>query len=393
MPLNLENLFDMAAMEVGGEHASGGNAQVRWKNVTFTLGKSYPQKRKLDKIDHEKQIWVYRPIATAAWGTNRTVAVKYNNTSGAAASVTIPAQIPMLYGDHGTLGIGTFRAPAFFVNVTRRPNIVDSSGTITRGADIFIPSSNNTNVYLEQMANYGFAGTANDTFLNSTNCSGSGQTSEWQPYYTTRGSYSVLGMPGSKAILSGVSFKLEAWGQKKRPTRYQVALVQFDERVAPEFNSRGATEQYLTYPQSTDQNQFWTEFMRGKMWHPWSVGYGPQKYLKILASDSFDIEPTNNTDNDGDPQCVMKRYYFQLNRMCHFNWGGDNYSDPAVDGPGINNVNCEITHCDVDPKARLYVMVYASNYYKQTMTSAGTVNADYVPCCAFDCRTIWTMAT
>lgn len=374
----------------------GGNSQLRYRSVSFNLGASHPTKRKLDKIDHEKQVLSYRCYGGSQWGNLRNVLMHFNGTAGTTSNVSIPANIPIVNANVGSGGTTFVQAPMFFINVTRRPNVVDASGTINNSADIFVPSSSQatTAVTLDQGANQATGTWTGFRYYNGNKADGSGVEQKWTHYYTTRGPTSVAGCPHVKGILDAVSFKLEAWGQAKRPTRYNVALVQFDEKVAPEFNSRGDPELSLSYASSTDAAQFWNELIRGKCYHPWSTGYGPMKYLKILAQDSFDIEPTNNTDADSDPQCVMKNYYFRLNRMCHFSWGSDNASDPVTTGKGININAADHLHADVDPKARLYIMVSATNFKQVNVNAADFVmDKDYVPSCSFDLKTYWTLAT
>lgn len=171
---------------------------------------------------------------------------------------------------------------------------------------------------------------------------------------------------GPRFIMRWVNAKLDLWGAKAQPTVYTVGLVQFnDDDMVPVANG-------LTTPAITE---YWREFFNPLIYNPSasnaSVFNKPP--MKFMWRKQVEIDPTSSTETDADPHCKSLNLWFSMNRRCNFAWKRTVGAQPAVADVGTskwdNFTSTEVSQ-QVDPRARVYLVVYCNKFYQSDTTYA-----------------------
>lgn len=330
------------------------------------------------------------PTVTA-WGKIKT------HTNPAAAGVCyygVPGAIPMV-NQANSLSGGT-RLPGLLMSLTRIPNKIVSAGTVSPAtANIMLPFVDTAGQFVWKNVDTGTTSGVAD--LQGIGIGGV-YSSDLQQIKTTTSSVAGADVyPGRFAILKNVNLKLELWGQNKRPTKYHIVLCQLDDDIVPDIPSdtTTVTGRSATFGPVSQGTKFWVNEFKPYAHHPWSATYVPTTgRMKALWSDTVYIEAKSNEDQDEVPQCRMKNYTFNFNRKCHFDWAGYEGHNNTED-----NVNDDYTEafqtnlrCDVDPKARIYLLIKAENFKAESPAATSAITADYIPSMSMKCKWTWEMA-
>lgn len=172
---------------------------------------------------------------------------------------------------------------------------------------------------------------------------------------------------GPRFIMRYVNAKLDLWGAKAQPTIFKIKLMQFkDDDLCP---FAGAT--------TAANSEFWREFFNPLLFNPSATN--PDIFNKlpfrVLWSKEVQIDPTSSTETDADPHCKSLNLWFNTNRRCNFAWKRTVGTVPTLADVGTAKwdsfVPTEI-NAQVDPRARLYLMVYCNKFVPESTSAAQT---------------------
>lgn len=167
----------------------------------------------------------------------------------------------------------------------------------------------------------------------------------------------------SKAMIKSANIKMNCWGAKSKATEYIIQLVQFtDDELVPSHEGFAAVPATAITTKRTD---FYQSLIKKLTFNPISSTGGTfNKRMKVLKSQSFIIQPNSTDDGDADPQVRTVSMYVAMNRVMNYTESATNLttdvitnddSDYAVQGSPSFKPQAR-------PKARVYLMIRASNY-------------------------------
>lgn len=216
--------------------------------------------------------------------------------------------------------------------------------------------------------------------LNGQASDGTTLATNWQVEQSSHLPGSVGAVPLENAIHKWSSLDLELWGCKNKPTKFHIALVQFNEDVLPDWNLK-----------SNQEAEFWQSMVKHYTYNPLAKmddGFNRNK-MKILRQYTYNIDPTASFENDADPHVKTVKLYYKFNRMCNFSW---QFSTPTVQTVADMNqadyrTETQQPQTQVHPNARIYVMVRASNFTQ--LTSPAPVDNTTNPSISWRMRTCY----
>lgn len=239
------------------------------------------------------------------------------------------SQFGGLYGNIGLLNVspttttGPFQVPMNLWELTSSPNVIN--GTITYPAIRWEP------VFSSPLASATLSWT-NDGSLSIEN------TDNPVTYSTN--------MPSGSSHLNWIKAKMLFYAPTTLPCRFQIDIVQFkDTRLVP-----GAT--------ATDfSRSFYQAMVKRFAYSPLEDGDTKyQKYLKVLYTQSFILNPKETTES---VNTILRQVdiFLRLNRRCTYDWEDtDGMNMISLD----NQVNIGANNkTQVHPRARIFMIVRA----------------------------------
>lgn len=221
------------------------------------------------------------------------------------------------------------------------------------------------------------AGTTNIAWnsLTTQSQNGAAVVQNWLFEKSGHTNTAVPSHPMEQSIHKWTSLDLELWGQTSKPTMYTIYLCQFNEDVLPGTTYTSSVGSYSTI---TDQNavEFWQSMVKRYTYSPLlkiDDGYSNKK-IKILKQYKVNIDPTATYENDPDPHVKTLKLFYRFNRRCNFQWKYSNAAGQTIadmDDKDWQQEDGE-NQCQVHPNARLFVMIRASNFQRQTLLSSAT---------------------
>lgn len=205
---------------------------------------------------------------------------------------------------------------------------------------------------------------------------------------------------GSNALLHSADITLQLYGQKNKATRYRVMICQFDEDNSPIQDTvvgSATPDLAVGYPTTSDAGMFWVNWIKKLCFNPAHKGVNAKTVgMRVMFERYIYIDPVQNTDNDGSPQVCTYRLQPFFGRLLNYRWSnpsGDPITEAWTNAAGMNSRYAEL-QCDVEPKARIYLVVTADNYTQTTQTSPGpiTTGSDTIPSMEFDINTTWRVS-
>lgn len=179
------------------------------------------------------------------------------------------------------------------------------------------------------------------------------------------------GVAQEKSFLDWVRIRATLYGAKNRPMTIRMRLVRFlDESAAP--------EQTLSTTEQTQGNAFWYAYIKSLVAHPISGGSSPvlNKNLKVLASKTFQFQPSNSTDLDTDPQHKTIDWFRRMALRLSYAGGQQSstaFSNTSVVNAGIQSQDAGLTHLGTRPSKvqdNVYLLIDC-NAYGPTPTVGG----------------------
>lgn len=193
----------------------------------------------------------------------------------------------------------------------------------------------------------------------------------WQVEKSTHNEASQLAYPNDSSIMKWIQIELELNGQTQNPTKWTIELCKFNEDVIPMLTV-GST--------ITDGNygEFWDNEMKQYTYSPLAQlvpGY-KKKMKTVIRRWNVDLDPTASFENDARPHVKTFRIFLRTNRKCTYDWSYDNAAPQAGTTTAFEDADYkqedQENRCSVSPKARMYLVVRASNYVYLTDPAAQT---------------------
>jgi len=222
-----------------------------------------------------------------------------------------------------TATTGPFETPMHLWEVTACPNIVN--GVVTTPQIGWFPTLSTPldSATLSWQQAFGFTVENSD---NATNI--------------------IDNYPNANDTLEWVQAKMIFYAPTTRPSRFQVDLVQFkDTRLVPDANT-GVTQFATAFYQAMSKRFAFSPLETGDTKY--------QKYLKVLDSKTFIIEPKETTDTVNTNMKEVNLFY-RLNRRCTYDWADQDRMDMLVNAGQINTGQTISTQ--VHPRARIFLIV------------------------------------
>ena len=157
-------------------------------------------------------------------------------------------------------------------------------------------------------------------------------------------------LPSGSSTLDWMSARLLFYNSLTLPTRYQIDVVQIkDTRLMPETASVNTATPFHV--------AFWQAMVKRFTQNPLETGDTKyQKYLKVLHSQSFILNPKETTET---VNTIMRQIsiFMRLNRRCTYDW-----QDSAK--MGMLNLSTQVNldgaiQTQVHPRARIFLMIRA----------------------------------
>lgn len=163
-------------------------------------------------------------------------------------------------------------------------------------------------------------------------------------------------LPHNKDILKWVNIKLNCWGAKARSTKFTISIVRFKDHELQPTPFISANEK---------RNGLFQSLLKPIAHNPISMtGSDMRKYMKVLRSETFLIQPTSTTETDQDPHVRTLKWFCKFNRLIDYAQR-ENVLNRAVDvvdesdfAVNIGNQNSSYA----ESTKRLYLMISATNY-------------------------------
>lgn len=177
-------------------------------------------------------------------------------------------------------------------------------------------------------------------------------------------------LPHNKDILKWVSIKMNCWGAKARSTKFTVSIVRFKDEVLQPTPFLAPNEKRTGLFQS---------ILKPISFNPVSTtGSDMRKFLKVLRTETFIIQPTSTTESDQDPHVRTLKWFCRFNRLIDYvqrenslNTKED-VADQADYAINIGNQNAAYANAT----KRLYLMISATNYGKDGEDDTSPTNVE-----------------
>lgn len=190
--------------------------------------------------------------------------------------------------------------------------------------------------------------------------------------------------PKRRCMLDWVRAKMVLYGAYNQVTKFKIMFVQLKEDwLHPDFvyDAPGLPNN-LSNPYAQQAAQFWRAFTASFSQHPANsvVGYNP-KYMKIIKQFNFVLQQNNSTDTyqGSIGHNKVMDIFMPLNRVCKYDWlrnTSAGITDYKAAGYDHYNGNLSTT---VHPKARIYMIVMASNWVFVDAQSGGVPQVSNTP--------------
>jgi hypothetical protein len=178
---------------------------------------------------------------------------------------------------------------------------------------------------------------------------------------------SISNWPANNDILDWCQIKTMFYAPTSRPSRIQIDVVQFkDTRLVPD-NTTGVSQFACAFYQAMSKRFTLSPLETG------SEHY--QKYLKVLDSKTFIMEPKETTEAPNTNFREVNLFY-RWNRRCNYKWADDDLMGMTTNNEG--QVNQGDVQLQVHPRARIFLMIRGQALNDTVQTTTGMPSYDIV---------------
>lgn len=322
----------------------GGHTQ--WRQFRFSKRFGRLTQKKLNKLSMERIILSWRQLR----------------------SLTLQGQ---LYMNHCLVGTDGIQLPVYLVELNSCIN-TSNAGVLVNYHPVFLAARyGNSNATLPYY-NWGKQGGQTPTGAISN---------EWQKERMNVAAF------GSRSIFRWADIRLDLWGTRTQPTKYDLCLCQFHEDVCP-VDGNNSDPNYV---------RFWDGLMRPFTYNPniSQPGYGETGKMRVLARKTVMIDPTESTEGDPDPHVKSVKMFYRFDRQCRWDWKDDvkttgYFDQDIITRDEFNTSDVPYVLDDfksqVHPNARIFLMIRATKYVRsdsyalQTTADTPSINMQVRVC-------------
>lgn len=252
-----------------------------------------------------------------------------------------------IYMFNSQVGTGNWSVPLHLYDISACVNYF-SGATQTPNIGAYLQVTNTGDVNFATLTGVDNTGAGNPALQLETSANGA----------------TNLSVPYAKSIFEWAQIKLNLHGATNRASRYYIQVVQIDPRVIP--------TTYFGQVAGNDATckTFWSSLFRNLVRDPLEVGVTPsvKQFMKVLRSYTVHIDPTATYETDTDPHMKTLKIFMKMNRMCRWDWSQNALT---VDTPAELltqqwELNMGENQNMLHPKARIFLMIRATNYVKDT---------------------------
>lgn len=173
----------------------------------------------------------------------------------------------------------------------------------------------------------------------------------------------VQNMPSGSSHLNWIKAKMLFYAPTTLPCRYQIDIVQFkDSRLVPDPNNV-----------SDFARSFYQAMIKRFAYSPLEDGdVKYQKYLKVLYTNSFILNPKESTES---VNTILRQVdiFLRLNRRCTYDW-------EATDGMNVLTLDGQVNvgqnnKTQVHPRARIFMIIRAQS--RNDVAYSATIHPSY----------------
>lgn len=168
--------------------------------------------------------------------------------------------------------------------------------------------------------------------------------------------------PYGKSLLESATVRMNCWGATSKATKYTLSLVRFtDDELVPTHGTYAAD----LAAANSKRTDLFQSIIKPLTFNPISsTGGAFNRRMKVIKTMSFTVEPNPTTDGDADPQVKVVSWQLKLNKLLNFVEKAENIAtiiDTNDQADYAPQTGVQI-RAQVQPTARLYLMIRASNY-------------------------------
>lgn len=276
--------------------------------------------------------------------------------------------------NNGSGGGNMHYMPLTMFDVTSLPNVLAGSNAVCNPSwRLRINTSNSaSSPGWEQLPNQDTAGVE----YTSTQ-------SGWRTVDSSNTSQTGTGAK-RRCMLDWVRAKMVLYGATAQVTKFKIMFIQIKEDwLHPDFvMNSGQLPNSADHPYSQQAAQFWRAFTASFTQHPANsvVGYNP-KYIKIIKQFNFVLQERNSLDayTPEIGHSKVMDIFMPMNRVCKYDWlRNTRFGNTDFLAAAYDTYNGDLANT-VHPKARIYMVVMASNWRFVDFNQGGVPSRDYTP--------------
>lgn len=201
------------------------------------------------------------------------------------------------------------------------------------------------------------------------NSDGTSTVAGWRDALASGSSTSIPARLTGVSILKWSEIRADLWGAKNFPCEYQLTLCQIDPDVIEDVDYGNTAAAWSTLG-TPDQVRFWDGVCSKLVFNPNERKVAPASAnrIKVLDRRTYRFNPTQSTENDGDPHVKSIRLFYRMNRRCNWMWSDkSNFNlttadDDPAHGPTWEPITASDTRARVHPKSRVYLMITCAEW-------------------------------
>lgn len=209
------------------------------------------------------------------------------------------------------------------------------------------------------------------SFQNLSGASTSNLQIEYQPYNN------VSALPASRDLLKWTEIKFNLYGTKNEAVKYDIMLVQFKDRDLLPRASTGAPSTDQTVAVSDKRTNFYQSLLK-PLTHN-AISTTPSihiKKMRVLKRQTVVIQDNTSISNDQDPNNRVVKWFITHNKVCNYAQSATNLTTvaDAFDDADFAFQQGGQNSCYVNALSRVFLIVMATNYGKETFGNVTTAN-------------------
>lgn len=326
----------------------GSGGDVTRSSVKFALSRRKSKAQKINKIvrsSEQKITNVFRGISPFLNTTNGPLNAQTSEVGGGA------------YWLHNYTSNAVTVMPLHLYDLTSTNNVIGGSVAVYNPAFGLNSSNNNYNFY--------------NLFCQNSN--GATISTGWVPENVPGATTSGVNYPNKRGFIESVNVKMYCYGATSNATQWDVNLVQLKEdTMHPDELKSGVIT--LSGREQNQKDGFWQYMSSRQVSHPIdNLDSMNRRYYKVLKSFNFVLQPRLTNEVETLPHQKELSIWIPMNRICRYDW--TDTTKVASVAPGQFQSSVGLVSNIVAPRARIYLIVRATNTTNVTSPAVPTINS------------------